>query len=47
VRVLADPGNGFGREAMRCAMQKKYQPALDHDGNAIPGIVRPRVHFSR
>ena len=47
VSVLQDPGNGFGREARRCAMQKHYQNALDHDGNAIAGTWKARVHFSR
>jgi periplasmic protein TonB len=48
VRVLADPGNGFGREARRCAPSQRFQPALDRDGNPIPGTSKPfRVHFSR
>jgi periplasmic protein TonB len=48
VRVLGDPGNGFGREARRCALGKRYSTALDHDGTAIPGTTKPfRVHFSR
>jgi protein TonB len=47
VRVLSDPGNGFGREARRCAMSKHFAPAQDHDGNAIAGSVKPKVHFSR
>ncbi len=48
VRVLSDPGNGFGREARRCAMGKRYSTALDVDGNPIEGTTRPfRVHFSR
>jgi len=47
VSVLQDPGNGFGREARRCAMNKRYQTALDHDGTPIDGTWRARVHFSR
>jgi periplasmic protein TonB len=48
VKVLGDPGNGFGREARRCALGKRYSTALDHDGTAIPGATKPfRVHFSR
>jgi periplasmic protein TonB len=48
VRVVADPGNGFGREARRCAMAKHYPSALDHDCNPIPGTTKAfRVHFSR
>jgi periplasmic protein TonB len=47
VRVVADPGNGFGREARRYALTQHFQPALDHDGNPIPSTLKPRVHFSR
>jgi protein TonB len=48
VRVLSDPGHGFGREARRCAMNKRYATALDHDGTAIPGTTKAfRVHFQR
>jgi protein TonB len=48
VKVLTDPGNGFGREARRCAMNKRYPSALDHDGNPIAGTTKPFwVHFSR
>jgi protein TonB len=47
-RVLADPGNGFGREARRCAMNKHYATALDHGGNAVAGTTKAfRVHFRR
>ena len=47
-RVLADPGNGFGREARRCAMAKRYSVAFDRNGDPIAGTTRPfRVHFSR
>jgi TonB family protein len=47
VRVITDPGNGFGREAKRFALTQRFQPALDHDGNPIPGTLKTRVHFSR
>ena len=48
VRVVSDPGSGFGREARRCALAKRFQAALDHDGNPVSGMTRPfRVHFSR
>lgn len=48
VRVVSDPGNGFGREARRCAMGKRYATAQDHDGNPIAGTTNQfRVHFSR
>jgi periplasmic protein TonB len=47
-RVLADPGNGFGREARRCAMNRRYATALDHGGQAVAGTTKAiRVHFSR
>jgi periplasmic protein TonB len=48
VRVLKDPGNGFGREARRCAMNRHWSTALDHDGTPIPGSTGPvTVHFTR
>jgi protein TonB len=48
VRVVSDPGHGFGREARQCAMGRRYVVALDHAGNAVAGSTRPfRVHFSR
>jgi protein TonB len=47
VRVLADPGNGFGREARRYALNLHLPPALDHDGNPIPTTLKTKVHFSR
>jgi|HubBroStandDraft_1064217.scaffolds.fasta_scaffold79810_2 periplasmic protein TonB len=47
VTIVSDPGNGFGREARRCAMSKSFQAALDHDGNAIAGTKKVKVHFSR
>jgi protein TonB len=46
-RVTVDPGNGFAREARRCAMNKRYQPALDHDGSPLAAQGAIRVHFSR
>ncbi len=48
IRVISDPGYGFGREARRCAMNKRFSTALDPAGNPIPGQTRPfRVHFQR
>jgi protein TonB len=47
VRILNDPGNGFGREARRYALTQHFQPALDREGNAIPSTFKTRVHFSR
>jgi periplasmic protein TonB len=47
VRIVTDPGNGFGREARRYALTQHFLPALDHDGNPIPSTFKTRVHFSR
>ncbi len=48
VTVLSDPGHGFGRAATQCAMQQRYETALDRDGNPIPGLTRSlRVRFER
>jgi protein TonB len=47
VRVLGDPGNGFGRDARRYALNQHFQPALDHSGRPVAGTFRVRVHFSR
>lgn len=48
VDVVQDPGHGFGREARKCAMRKKFSPGLDPSGNPIPSITKPfRVRFER
>jgi protein TonB len=48
VRVLGDPGHGFGRAARQCALGKRFVPALDHDGNAILAPTPPfTVRFQR
>jgi periplasmic protein TonB len=48
VTVVQDPGHGFGREARKCAMRKKYTNALDPDGNPMPAVTNPfRVRFER
>ncbi len=47
VSVWLDPGHGFGREAKKCALREKYEPALNVDGAAIPGTYRVRFRFSR
>jgi periplasmic protein TonB len=47
VDVLTDPGHGFGREARQCAMNKRWAPALSHDGQPIEGTVTIRVRFDR
>jgi protein TonB len=47
VRVLQDPGNGFGRQARQYALKQHYESGLDRDGNPIAQTIRTRVHFSR
>jgi protein TonB len=48
VSILSDPGHGFGRAARVCAMKEHYDPALDHDGNAIAGSTKSiRIRFER
>jgi protein TonB len=48
VTVLQDPAHGFGREARKCAMRKKYSQGMDVDGNPVPGTTKPfRVRFER
>lgn len=47
VSVLADPGNGFGRAAQRCARGKRFVPALDRDGRAVATRVVVGVRFVR
>lgn len=48
VRIVDDPGHGFGTDAARCAMAWTYQPALDRDGRTARGWTRPfAVQFDR
>lgn len=48
VTIVQDPGHGFGREARKCAMRKRYNTALDVEGNAIGGMTKPfRIKFER
>jgi protein TonB len=48
VRVMDDPGHGFGRVASACALKHPYTPALDPLGHPIPGRTLPfRVGFHR
>ncbi|MBS2013006.1 MAG: energy transducer TonB [Deltaproteobacteria bacterium] len=47
VTVVQDPGHGFGREAKRCALREKYDPALNVDGSPVAGSYRVRFRFSR
>jgi protein TonB len=45
--VIADPGHGFGTEALRCAIGKRWRPAFDRDGNPVPATAIVRVRFTR
>jgi protein TonB len=47
VDVVRDPGDGFGREARRCAMRKRWAPALDRAGNPITATGIVNVRFQR
>ncbi|AKV03818.1 Ferric siderophore transport system, periplasmic binding protein TonB [Labilithrix luteola] len=48
VTIVQDPGHGFGREARKCAMRKRYNTALDVEGNAVGGMTKPfRIKFER
>lgn len=47
VRVMTDPGHGFGREARLCALRKTWDPALDRDGNPIAATQQYRITFER
>ena len=47
VDVARDPGAGFGREAQRCARDKRWQPARDRAGNAIASQSTINVRFTR
>jgi len=47
VRVESEPGSGFGREAAQCARSKRFLPALDRNGQAVPGSTRVNVRFDR
>jgi periplasmic protein TonB len=47
VTVVRDAGRGFGREARRCALEKRFEPALDQSGLPRAGTVTINVHFDR
>lgn len=46
VTVMDDPGFGFGREARRCALRKRWSPARDRAGRPVDNIALVRVRFS-
>lgn len=43
VKVISDPGSGFGRAARMCALGQRFEPALDRAGNAITATTPPFV----
>jgi protein TonB len=48
VRVLRDPGHGFGAAARACALATRFSPAADAEGHAVRAPSPPiRVHFTR
>ena len=48
VKVLSDPGYGFGEAARQAALKTRFQPALDRSGNPIAGEIAPvNVRFIR
>jgi protein TonB len=44
-KVIGDPGNGFGREARKCALTRRYEPALDREGRPVAGTI-PQVNIT-
>jgi periplasmic protein TonB len=47
VEVVRDPGHGFGDVAQRCALSRRWSPALDHEGSPVGGTVIVNVRFDR
>jgi periplasmic protein TonB len=48
VKIISDPGHGFGRAARECALRQRFTPALDRQGRAVAGTTPPiNVKFTR
>jgi protein TonB len=47
VAIVSDPGAGFGREARRCALRKRWSPGRDRSGRALTASVLVHVKFDR
>jgi protein TonB len=47
VKVKSDPGFGFGREAKRCALRKRWAAGLDRAGRPEHSIATVNVRFER
>ncbi len=48
VAVLRDPGHGFASAARKCALEQRFEPALDRMGSTIASTTPPiSVRFQR
>jgi periplasmic protein TonB len=47
VKVIADPGSGFGRAARQCALRYRWNPATDREGHPKAVTQRINVKFQR
>jgi periplasmic protein TonB len=48
VELVTDPGHGFGAQALSCARESPFDPALDAEGRAVRARSGPlRVRFTR
>ncbi len=47
VTITRDPGDGFAREARRCAREKHWEPGLDRAGQPIRAVTPLTVRFDR
>jgi protein TonB len=48
VKVITDPGHGFGRAARMCALGRQYKPGLDRAGQPTTLTTPPMsVRFTR
>jgi protein TonB len=48
IRVVGDPGHGFGRAARACAMRQRFVPAKNREGHPIAGTLPAvKVRFTR
>jgi periplasmic protein TonB len=46
--IVVEPGHGFGKAAATCALNTRFTPAHDRDGNAVRARSPPiRVRFTR
>ena len=45
--IAREPGAGFGREARRCALRKRWLPGLDRVGNPTSAAALINVSFDR